>query len=207
MLEPIFNSRAKSLDQRHQCLLDDIAQGSRQAFAELYDHFYSALIRFVYRYTQSAENIEEIVNDTMLVVWQKADTFQGKSRVSTWIMGIAMRRALKQVEKDSRWQALTARDEQITDWVSPDHIADFTVKQALDWAMSSLSPEHSTTIELSYYYGFTCEEIADIFDCPVSTTKTRLHYARKRLRETFSQCKEPMNFDALVGGRHENHER
>ncbi len=198
-----LNSQAKARDEQQRGLLAEIAKGSKPAFVELYEQVYTSLIRFLYRFTRSTENIEEIANDTMLVVWQKAATFQGQSRISTWIMGIAMRRALKYLEKEKT--VLGSRngygDEHVT--CATDEIATLGLQQTLDWALAQLSREHSVTIELAYFHGLSCEEIACVFDCPVSTAKTRLHYARKHLRELFDHGSEPLNFANLVGGRHD----
>lgn len=48
--------------------------------------------------------------------------------------------------------------------------------------MTKLSPEHSAVVELSYYFGYSYMEIADILACPENTVKTRMFYARRMLR-------------------------
>jgi len=162
------------------------------------------LIRFLFRFTHSVENIQEIANDTLLVVWQKAGDFEGKSKVSTWIMGIAVRRALKRMEKERRFEAISDEDLWQEAIYARDDIARWNLQQTLEWALTNLPREQSATIELAYFHGFTCEEIAEVFNCPVSTTKTRLHYARKRLRQLFEQCSEPLDVATLLGGHHES---
>jgi RNA polymerase sigma-70 factor (ECF subfamily) len=74
-------------------LVGRIAAGDRRAFEALYRAYFPRLTRFLYRMTRSAALIEEIVNDTLLAVWRKASTFDGSSKVSTWIFAIAYRRA------------------------------------------------------------------------------------------------------------------
>ena len=68
------------------------------AFAELYALYHRRLARFLRRFTTRHDVIEEIINDTMWVVWRKCGEFRGDSLVSTWIMGIAYRRAMKTLQ-------------------------------------------------------------------------------------------------------------
>ena len=73
-------------------LVGRVASGDAQAFEALYRCFYPRLRRFLERMMRRPQLVEEILNDTMLVVWRKAGTFNRCSKVSTWILGIASRR-------------------------------------------------------------------------------------------------------------------
>src|ERR1700743_3475206 len=81
--------------ERDSALLVAVAAGDRRALEELYLGYHRRLTRFLSRFTSRYENIEEIINDTFLVVWQNAKDFRNASQVSTWIIGIAYRTALK----------------------------------------------------------------------------------------------------------------
>src|SRR5579863_6461621 len=76
-------------------LLLGVAAGDRQALEELYLSYHRRLARFLSRFTPRYENVEEIINDTFMAVWQSAKDFRNASQVSTWIIGIAYRIALK----------------------------------------------------------------------------------------------------------------
>ena len=78
-------------------LISQVAGGDRHAFEALYRGYFPRLTRFLNGMTRSVQLIEEIVNDTMLVVWQKAWTFDGSCKVSTWIFAIAYRKACKAI--------------------------------------------------------------------------------------------------------------
>ena len=90
-------------DTRDRELLDGVRGRNRTAFQELYVKYYHVLLRFIYRITGQLETAQEGVNDVMLVIWQSAAAFEGKSRVSTWILGIAYRKALKLRQGARRW--------------------------------------------------------------------------------------------------------
>src|SRR5258707_7287333 len=81
--------------ERDGALLMAIAAGDRRALEELYLSYHRRLARFLSRFTPRYENIEEIINDTFMVVWQNAKEFRNASQGSTWIIGIAYRTALK----------------------------------------------------------------------------------------------------------------
>ena len=80
-------------------LLRRIAVGDRQAFESLYRGYFPRLTRFLERLIRRSHVVEEVLNDTMLVVWRKAASFNGESKVSTWIFSIAYRKALKAVKR------------------------------------------------------------------------------------------------------------
>ena len=70
-------------------LLRRVSNDDPQALAELYERYQPQIARFVSRLSSRPDLVEEVVNDTMVVVWRKADRFRGGSRLSTWIFGIA----------------------------------------------------------------------------------------------------------------------
>src|SRR5271170_6586345 len=91
-----MTSLAKSSPkERDSTLLAAVAAGDRRALEELYLGYHRRLARFLSRFTSRYENIEEIINDTFMVVWQSAKDFRNASQVSTWVIGIAYRTALK----------------------------------------------------------------------------------------------------------------
>lgn len=177
-------SSANVEDRIDRELLAEISCESRVAFSKLYEKYYTPITRFSYRYINNPELIEEVVNDTMLIVWQKTKQFRGDSKVSTWIMGIALRKCWEAHSKIKHQEQ--AMDE-LPETVDPDdNFEEMDTRAAIDMAMQKLSADHRSTVELAYYMGYTCEEIALAMDCPPNTVKTRLHYARKMLKKTLN---------------------
>lgn len=167
-------------------LLQRVSAGDREALRQLYQKYFARLSRFLSRVTDQRSVIEELINDTMLVVWLRAGEFRGDSRPSTWIFGIAYRRALKTLKRSARAARQLAVVSEVgpDTEVSPDPLS--ARAETEDWlrrALERLSAEHRLTIELAYFMGMSCEEIAEVTDCPAATVKTRLFYARRHLRE------------------------
>jgi RNA polymerase sigma-70 factor (ECF subfamily) len=175
-------------------LLARVAIGDRDAFRRLYSHYHRRLHRFLMRLTRERQLTEEVVNDTMMVVWQHAGDFRGASRVSTWILGIAYRRALKTLERtrNASAQDVIVASASIPDGVLLDALSQGTeINDWIDTALTKLSSEHRMVIELAYFLGLSCEEIAEIVGCPLGTVKTRMFYGRERLREALTVLASP----------------
>jgi RNA polymerase sigma-70 factor (ECF subfamily) len=180
-------SRARfSDDTADIALLARIAAGDRAALRELHATYYHPLLRFIYRITGRLDLAQEGVNDVMLVVWRNAASFAGRSSVSTWIMGIAYRKALKLLAASRRWSERIAGapfDEAVERLeAAPGQSDDGELRDLLDVALRHLSAEHRAVVELTYFYGCSYEEIAVIAACPVNTVKTRMFHARARLK-------------------------
>ncbi len=170
-----------SAREQDNALLAAVAAGDRRALGELYLGYHRRLARFLSRFTPRYENIEEIINDTFMVVWQSAKDFRYASQVSTWIIGIAYRTALKSVRRQKNHTAARNLDdcpEQTTDPTSDTEVQDW-----LTQGLNQLPVEQRLTLELAYQMGHSLEEIAAITECPVGTVKARMFHAREKLRQ------------------------
>lgn len=201
---PEFNPEtAPPLPADDLALLERVVAGDREAFRRLYTHYHRRLHRFLMRLTRERPLAEEIINDTMMVVWQHAADFRGASRVSTWILGIAYRRALKTLE---RVRTRTAQDGLLASVTAPEGAMLDLLSQGaethewIDAALATLSPEHRMVIELAYFLGLSCEEIAEVAECPLGTVKTRMFYGRERMRESLLTLAAPRKATAAEHG-------
>jgi RNA polymerase sigma-70 factor, ECF subfamily len=167
--------------ERDSALLVAVGAGDRRALEELYLGYHRRLARFLSRFTTRYENIEEIINDTFLVVWQNAKEFRNASKVSTWIIGIAYRTALKSFRRQRNHDGTRSLDEYPEQTVDP--TADTETNDWLRQGLSRLPIEQRMTLELAYQMGHSLEEIAAITDCPVGTVKARMFHAREKLRQ------------------------
>lgn len=170
-----------SAKERDSELLAAVAAGNRQALEELYLAYHRRLARFLSRFTPRYENVEEIINDTFLAVWQSAKDFRHASQVSTWIIGIAYRTALKSLRRQKHHSAAGSLDDY------PEQTVDPTFETEIqDWlrhGLNQLPVEQRLTLELAYHMGHSLEEIAAITECPVGTVKARMFHAREKLRQ------------------------
>ncbi len=159
-------------------VLDRVRRGDRGAFSELYRLYYRRLYGYLSRLLRNPATVEEVLDDVMLVVWKDARKFRGDAAVSSWIFGIAYRKALSAMRAERRYQAPLDRSADASALAGDSSQHDDWIRVAL----MQLSPDHRQVVELTYFGGFSYQEIAQIAACPVNTVKTRMFHARRRLR-------------------------
>ncbi|MDB5987636.1 MAG: polymerase sigma-E factor [Nevskia sp.] len=167
-------------DEQELALLRLTARRDRRSFETLYGEYYPRLGRFLSRTTQRPELIDEVINETFWVVWQKAGEFRGASLVSTWIMGIAYRCALKSLRRAGGSEESLSADLEETG--TPELQLNYELRDWVAHGLRHLPLEQRTTIQLAYYFGHSCEEIAEIMDCALGTVKARMFHARIKLK-------------------------
>jgi RNA polymerase sigma-70 factor (ECF subfamily) len=184
--------------ERDSALLVAIAAGDRRALEELYLGYHRRLARFLSRFTSRYENVEEIINDTFMVVWQSAKDFRSASQVSTWVIGIAYRTALKSFRRQKNHAGARSLEDYPEQTVDP--TSDTEVNDWLKHGLSRLPIEQRLTLELAYQMGHSLEEIAAITDCPVGTVKARMFHAREKLRQYLPALSgAPSDLSARIG--------
>lgn len=171
-------------------LLRRVAARDRKAFEALYGLYYRRLFAYLLKLTRRAELVEEIVNDVMFAVWAGAARFDGRSRPSTWIFGIAYHKAMKALSRlEPRTEAAGSGEDErepaepVAEGGPESLLSRRELQGTLGRALGALSPEQRAVVEMTYYYEMSYPEIAQVMGCPVNTVKTRMFHARRRLRE------------------------
>lgn len=177
---------AESASQdKDQALVARIASGDRQAFELLFSQYGERVFRYAHRLISDVTKAEEVTNDVMLEVWKTAARFEGRSKVSTWILGITRHLALNAVRRKSLDtvdvdDAPAIADDDLTP-ASVDHDRN-VLKEVLTTALGKLSTDHRDVVELTFFHGLSYQEIAEVVGCPENTVKTRMFHARKQLK-------------------------
>lgn len=174
-------------DEEDRALIDRVAAGDLGAFETLYRSYHPRVLRFLALMTPRGPIAEESVNDTMLAVWRRADTYNGQSKLSTWIFAIAYRTACKAMRRQDTPLEDREPDEQASADQDPERrTCDRETSAALMRALAQLSHEQRNVLVLTYFHDLPYAEIAQIMDCPVDTVKTRMFHGRRRLRALLS---------------------
>ena len=168
-------------------LMTRIRERDLRAFESLYRSYHPRLTRFLTNLIRRPQLVEEVLNDTMMVVWNKPESYNGASRLSTWIFAIGYRKALKALSRYDDPQEDALADRRPSPEPGPETQLNLRQAQAalLD-AMRELSPDHRAVVDLTYFHEIGYREIAEIMDCPVDTVKTRMYYARRHLKRVLS---------------------
>jgi RNA polymerase sigma factor (sigma-70 family) len=165
-------------------LLDRIVGRDLKAFEELYRTYHPRLTRFLMNILRRPHVVEEALNDTMMVVWKRPEAFNGTSKVSTWVFGIAYRTALRARSRHDEPREDPDPNTRISGDLGPERrMGQQQVQTILLGVMARLSAEHRAVVDLTYFHDMGYREIAEILDCPVGTVKTRMHHARRHLKE------------------------
>lgn len=165
-------------------LLEAIAKGDRPAFTMFYQRHDRPLFAFLVKLVRERDMAEEVLSETMLEVWRQAGRFEGKSAVRTWLFSIGHHKAVSRLRKKRE----VALDEEMAANIEdgaprPDHqAADQDMSRLLQALMERLSLDHREILQLAYFQEFSVQEIAEILDVPENTVKTRMFYARQRLK-------------------------
>jgi len=168
-------------------LLDRVAKGELRAFEELYRLYHPRLSRFLFSVIRRPHLVEEALNDTMLAVWTRPESYSGASKPSTWIFAIAYRKALRALRGQDEPQEDKLAERRPSPEPGPDRQLDRREAQAaLLRAIGELSADHRAVVDLCYFHEIGYREIAEIMECPVDTVKTRMFHARRHLKAKLS---------------------
>jgi RNA polymerase sigma factor (sigma-70 family) len=181
-------------------LIRRICESDHNALEILYKRYYQRILRFSYRMTRRLDQVEEIINDVMMVVWNKASTFNHEAKVSTWILGIAYKKCLKSISERNQYEHVDLDEvEELIPGVQ-DH--GMTTVELDDWlvvALGKLPADQRAVLELTYHQGMSYKEIAVVMDCPENTVKTRMFHARKKVQSMMPDLLESNHFENFGG--------
>lgn len=167
-------------------LLARVAHQERSALSEVYTRFQRPLFNYLYHLLGNKELAEDVLQEVLVIVWQKAPTFKGKVPAANWIFGIAHHQAFKMLRRDTgvkliELDAATQLYDESVDLEA--EMLGRTTNEEVAVAMTKLTPEHREVLELVFFQNFGCKEIAEIVEIPLGTVKSRLSYARHALKK------------------------
>ena len=183
-LKPVRSNPGRGGAENDLDLLAKVRGGDREAFERLYKLYHPRLTRFLWTLIRRPTLVEEVLDDTMMVIWNRPDSFHGASKLSTWLFAIAYRKAMRGLRKqDDAVEDLEA-DRRISPEAGPDETSSRSrVRKLLSGAIAELSPSHRAVVDLTYFHELGYREIAVILECPVDTVKTRMFHARRHLKK------------------------
>lgn len=168
-------------------LLQHIAQGQVSAMETFYRRFERPVYRYALSRLSDPFDAAEVLNDVMLEVWKQAARFEGRSQVSTWLLGMARHKALDRQRARGRreWEELSDQLEDETPGVEGQLAAAQDAHRLRD-CVRKLGPNHREVVHLAFYEELGHEAIATLVQCPPGTVKSRMHHAKEALRKCLS---------------------
>ncbi|MGD9850839.1 MAG: RNA polymerase sigma factor [Nitrospirales bacterium] len=170
-------------------LLKACLPNNEDAFAALYQRYEKRVFQYLMTVVNDATLAEEILVEVMLAIWKGIKTFQGQSKVSTWIFGIAHHKAVDALRKvTSQQRGGTPLDDILESAESghnPLEDAQLHRMAALtNQAIATLSPDHREILHMAFFEELSYPEIAELLHIPVNTVKTRVYYAKHQLKKS-----------------------
>ena len=131
-----------------------------------------------------------MLSEVFLYVWRRAEAFEAKSKVSTWLLAIARYKAISALRRRCDEPLDDARAATVEDPAdNPETAVHAEQRSALiRRCLTQLSPAHRQVIDLVYYHEKSVEEVAQVVGIPASTVKTRMFYARARMAELLAKA-------------------
>ena len=165
-------------------LISQLQQKDEQAFSYLYDNYSGALFNIIVQIVPDREQAGDVLQEVFINIWRKIGTYDpNKGRLFTWMLNIARNAAIDKIR--SRGYQDSLKNQPLAEDVNI--YANQTLKPATDdyglrKLVSKLKDEQKVLVELSYFQGFTHEEIARSLNIPLGTVKTRIRSALTQLR-------------------------
>ena len=134
---------------------------------------------------------EDIAQDAFIKAWQASETFQSKSKVSSWLCSIARNAAIDHMRKHNRMVNMgdnampekpdtSSLSNPLTKMIEDEQEA--TRKSEVEAAISKLSPKHAEVIRMYHIDDMSYENIAATLNIPKGSVMSRLFHARKKMR-------------------------
>jgi RNA polymerase sigma factor (sigma-70 family) len=168
-------------------LIAQLKKKDRMALSYLYDNYSASLYGVVFRIIKSEDVAEEILQDVFLKIWDKIESYDAtKGKLFTWMLNIARNQAIdktrsKEISKDNKTKGIDNLVSRIDSQESIEQKVDeIDVKDLL----KSLPEEQHFIVEYLYFKGYSQSELAEEYNIPLGTVKTRLRMALKQLRTT-----------------------
>ena len=179
--------QSSATQERFAILAARVASGrDKAAFAELYDYFAPRILGYLMRLNLDRGQAEELTQEVMVVLWQKADLFDPvKSSLSTWLFRVARNRRIDAQRRDR--SGLIDPDDPYfhPDAAEPaDQTVDATRRdERIRAAMADLPDDQASLVKMAFFLGLSHSEIAAQTNLPLGTVKSRIRLAFARLRK------------------------
>ena len=155
----------------------------REAYSYLYDHYARSLFNIIYQFVPQQEVAEDVLQQVFIKIWKSIHAYDpGKGRLFTWMLQIARNQSIDQqrsreTNKNERTVTLSESDSL--------HHADCAVVRdsGLQLMLQKLPTDSRKLIELSYFMGYTHDEIAKLLQLPLGTVKTRIRASIIQLKK------------------------
>jgi RNA polymerase sigma factor (sigma-70 family) len=166
--------------------IESVRKGNVQAFSFLVEKYQKMVYSLALKLLKKPEDAEEMAQDTFVKAFQKLDTYEGKSKFSTWLYSITYHACISELRK-RRIEFKSLDDRQISDQ-DEQKMHDYyretkkdDQEKYLNLALEKLPEDDQVLVTLYYYENQSMDEISEITGLTVSNIKVKIHRARKKM--------------------------
>ena len=173
-------------------LIERIARSDTAAFQELFAHYGPRVKTYMLRRGLEAQAAEDLVQETMLMVWRKAALYSGeKGTPANWIFTIARNLHIDRVRRTVPFQALpeTHAEEASPDPTPEASLAGREIEVRVRAALAELPADQREIVTLAYIEGLSQTEIAERLGIALGTVKSRMRLAYQKVRSALEDLK------------------
>lgn len=165
-------------------------KGDADAFAFLVETYETSVYRLALRMCGNAHDAEEVAQEAFVAAWKGLPAFRGESKFSSWLYQLTTNAAIDFLRREKRHRAATPIEDE-PEPATPDTpqqaLEESEVRQALQQALDSLTPEHRQIFLLRQMRQLSYEEIGRLLGLEAGTVKSRLSRAKKQLRQILTE--------------------
>jgi len=158
------------------------ADGDTCAFEMLAGRYQDLMYGVCRRITCNDEDAVDALQESLIIMWQRIGSFEGRSAISTWLFRISANAAIDEVRRRARRPV--QGETEMADRAGPDDVESGVVlRSTVDWALGQLPPQFRAAVVLRENYDFSYQHIADILGVPIDTVKSRISRGRQALAD------------------------
>lgn len=161
-----------------------LKQRQQSAFGYLYDNYSTALQTIIVNIVTDYDAAADVLQEVFVKIWRQIETYdESKGRLFTWMLNIARNASIDTI-RSKAWQNSKQNNELTENNYAAAGSTQLNTDQiGLRKIVHSLKEEHKVLVELSYFQGYTQDEISKMLEIPLGTVKTRLRTALSQLRQ------------------------
>lgn len=185
--------------ERVRRLVKSARGGDEESFGELVKMYHERVYGLAYGLVHSADDAQEIAQQTWVKVWNKLRDFKGDAEFFTWVYRVASNASLDHLRHKTRLredslvdgvepQEAFGRERAPSENPRPDREAERAeIRRVFEQALGSLSAEHRLALTLREVDGLSYDEIAKVMKCRKGTVMSRIFYARRAVQEKLKE--------------------
>lgn len=169
-------------------LVQLLKQRQQHAFSYLYDNYSGALMSVIAGIIPDKELAEDVLQEVFVKIWRQIESYDStKGRLFTWMLNVARNASIDTLRSKGFQNSRQNREMTENVYEAAGTVSTNTDVMGLRKVVHQLKPEYKVLIELSYFEGFTQDEISKMLDIPLGTVKTRLRTALIQLKQQLKQ--------------------